>query len=187
MTEGPVGLDEGRGARRRRAAISVFLVLSLIAIGCHLVFASELQRNVLKVVRPYAVALGFDQSWGVFAPDVRPATIGVRARIEYADGSAEWWNLPRGNAITGEYSDYRWRKWLEYILNPAYKQALAPSFVAWLAHERTDARHKPVRITIVGRWYDLYAPGSRKGRLRSDWHEVVIYSAPVTAAMRAGT
>src|SRR5690348_16184837 len=129
MTGPPTALDDSRSARLRRAAISVLLVISLIAVVSFLVMPSDLQTKVMKVTRPYAIATGLDQTWAVFAPDVRPSTIGMRARIEYANGTSEWWDLPLGNKVTGEYADYRWRKWLEYILNPAFKKTLGPPFV----------------------------------------------------------
>ena len=183
----PIGLPGGRSARIRRALISLFLVFTIVAVVSHFIFAPTLQRALFKVTRPYATALGLDQNWGVFAPDPRPQTIDMRARIFYADGTAEWWELPERNPIFGEYVDYRWRKWLEYIINPAFRSTLFQPLAAWLARTHTDAHHIPVRIAFVSRWFDLYPPGSVKGPLHSDWREQAYYTVKVTPAMRAGS
>ena len=183
----PIGLPDGRSARIKRALISLFLVVTIIAIVSHFIFAPALQRALLKVTHPYAVALGLDQNWGVFAPEPRPQTFDMRARIFYADGTAEWWTLPERNPVIGEYVDYRWRKWLEYIVNPSFQKVLFKPLATWLARTHTDAHHEPVRIAFVARWYDLYPPGSVKGPLRSDWREKAYYFVKVTPAMRRGS
>lgn len=187
MGEHRTALPGSRSARVQRALISVFLVVTIVAVVSHFIYAPDLQRNLFKVTRPYATALGLDQNWGVFAPDPRPQTIDMRARIFYADGTTEWWDLPDRNPIFGEYVDYRWRKWLEYIVNPAFRAVLFRPLAAWLARTHTDARHVPVRIAFVSRWFDLYPPGSVKGNLRSDWREQAYYTVNVTPAMRHGS
>ena len=187
MGEGQTGLPADRASRVRRALISALLVFTIVAIVSHFIFAPKLQKDLFTVTRPYASALGIDQNWGVFAPDPRPQTISMRARIFYADGTAEWWDLPESNPVLGEYVDYRWRKWLEYIINPSFRPTLFEPLGAWLARTHTDAQHSPVRIVFVARWFDLYSPGAVKGQLRSDWREVAYYTVQVTPAMRNGT
>jgi hypothetical protein len=186
MDEGQAGLPADRAPRVRRALISLLLVFTIVTVVSHFIFAPKLQKALFTVTRPYASALGIDQNWGVFAPEPRPQTIQMRARIFYADGTAEWWDLPESNALVGEYVDYRWRKWLEYIVNPGFRTTLFQPLAAWLARTHTDAHHVPVRIAFVSRWFDLYAPGAVKGPLRSDWREAAYYTVHVTPAMRRG-
>src|SRR5689334_4127574 len=187
MGDGQMGLPADRASRIRRAVISVLLVFTIVAVVSNFIFAPKLQKAMFTVTRPYTSAVGIDQNWGVFAPDPRPQTIGMRARIFYADGTTEWWNPPESNPVTGEYVDYRWRKWLEYIVNPGYRTTLFEPLAAWLARTHSDAHHVPVRIAFVSRWFDLYAPGTVKGRLHSDWREGAYYTVPVTPAMRQGS
>jgi hypothetical protein len=187
MADGQTGLPADRASRLRRALISVFLVVTIVSVVSFFMYAPTLQKALFKVTRPYGVALALDQNWGVFAPEPRPQTIGMRARIFYANGTAEWWDLPDSNPVVGEYVDYRWRKWLEYIINPDFRTTLFKPLADWLARTHTDARHVPVRIVFVSRWFDLYAPGAVKGALHSDWREQAYYAVHVTPAMRSGS
>ena len=163
--------------RLRRGLLSAVLVFAIVCIVAQLVFDSKLQRDVNKVARPFTSALGLDQNWGVFAPDPRPATISMRARIEYADGTAEWWDLPEGGALVGEYWDYRWRKWLEYIINPGFRPILFRPLAVWLARNHDSFGHRPVRVTFVARWYDLQSPGQKP--FKSDLRETAYYTTAI--------
>lgn len=187
MADGQTGLPADRASRLRRGLISVFLIVTIVSVVSHFLYAPALQKAMYKVTRPYAAALALDQNWGVFAPEPRPQTISMRARIFYADGTAEWWDLPKSNPVIGEYVDYRWRKWLEYIINPDFRTVLFKPLAVWLARTHADAHHVPVRIVFVTRWFDLYSPGAVKGRLRSDWREAAYYTLNVTPAMRRGS
>jgi hypothetical protein len=177
MLDDFIGRPGTKRERVRRGLLSVLLVFAIGCIVAQLVFESKLQRDVNKVARPFTSVLGLDQSWGVFAPDPRAATISMRARIEYADGTAEWWEVPEGDPFVGEYWDYRWRKWLEYIISPTFRPILFRPLAVWLARNHDDFGHRPVRITFVARWRDLKAPGQKP--FTSDLREAAYYTTTI--------
>src|SRR5436853_10736 len=163
-----------REQRVQRAFISVLLVCALITIGSQLIFSSTLQRDLYKVTRPVATATGLDQYWGVFAPDPRPDTIWMFARIRYADGTSESWKVPTANVIVGTYWDYRWRKWLEYIANPQYSGVLWRPASVWIAQTHDNHGHRPIRVTLVAKWWQLNPPGMGQP-LRTPTRETAYY------------
>src|SRR5690349_17596288 len=59
---------------------------------------------------------GLDQGWGLFAPNPRRQQIDISARVEFADGSSAVWRIPRGGPVIAASEDYRWRKWMEYVV-----------------------------------------------------------------------
>jgi hypothetical protein len=181
MWEDMLGRPGTRRERVRHALISALLVFAIACIVAQLVFESQLQKDVNKVAIPFVSTFGLDQNWGVFAPDPRANTIAMRARIEYADGTAEWWNVPYSGALIGEYWDYRWRKWLEYIINPGFRPILFRPLALWIANNHDDFGHRPVRITFVADWDDLNSPGQNP--FTSDKHETAYYTLAITPGM----
>jgi hypothetical protein len=162
--------------------ISAVLVVVLLSVFLELLPDSTLQRQSMKVVRPFVAATGLDQGWGVFAPDPRQQAIAMRARITYADGGREWWDLPDGGPLLGQYWDFRWRKYLEYIINNQFRNILFRPLAVWIAREHDEGGRRPVKVVFVARWYDLYTPVGR-GPLRSAWRESAYYTLPVTKAI----
>ena len=153
-----------------RALISAFLIITLLAIGAINIPESKLRREVLRPGQTYLNATGLDQIWSVFARDPRPTSVAMEARIRYADGTRGVWHVPEGNDVTGEYWDYRWRKWLENVILDARRNQLwrpAAEFIA--GRERAQGR-RPVRVTLVRRWRTLRPPGV-KGPDRGRWRD----------------
>ena len=59
--------------------------------------------------------IGLVQDWAVFSPNPRNESIDVRARIEYVDGTIEFWDVPEYDPGFGAYRQYRWHKLQERI------------------------------------------------------------------------
>ncbi len=147
-----------------RVLISVFLVVTVLAVAFWNLPPSELKRQGLRPLAPYVRATGLDQNWGVFAPNPRQQTLEMVARVQYADGTQGTWRLPSGNALFGAYWDYRWRKWMEWASNDAYPQLRDPAAQFVLREERGAGR-RPVQVELFRRTADLPAPGYKPRQL----------------------
>jgi hypothetical protein len=55
----------------------------------------------LRADHPYLYGLDLEQNWGVFAPDPRQETVDVLARVSFADGSQQTWQIPRRDPVVG--------------------------------------------------------------------------------------
>jgi len=161
-----------------RAAISVFLVATLLALIFWNLPESEIKRKSFKIVRPYITATSLDQNWGVFSPDPRRQTIDVVARVSFADGTRETFGIPRGDDVVGSYWDYRWWKWAEWLRLDTHSDLWRPAAIWFARRAGTDGR-RPTRVTLVRRWYDLLPPGS--GPDLTDWQEYAYYTLPLTS------
>jgi hypothetical protein len=167
-----------------RALITVFLVVTVVALVFWNMPDSRLRYRVLKVLQPYVFATGLDQNWSVFAPDPRRQVLDLNARIEYADGSAEIWKLPSGGALIGTYWDYRWRKWLEYVSSDAHQDLWKPAAI-WIARYEADRSRRPVQVTLIRRWYEINPPGV-KSKESKVWNEFEYYTLAITPAILRG-
>jgi Family of unknown function (DUF5819) len=166
-----------------RAAISVFLIVTLVSLIVWNLPDSEIQRKSLKFVRPYITALSLEQNWGVFAPDPRRQTIDFFARVRYDDGSEEVVRMPTGGSVVGAYWDYHWWKWVESVISDK-RDALWKPAAVWFARRATTDTRRPVKVMLVRRWYDLYPPGP--GPSHGDWNEKTYYTLTVTPPVENG-
>ena len=107
--------------------ISLFVLATLVTILTANLPPSRLQVDLLKADHPYLYGADLEQNWGVFAPDPRQQTVDVLALVTFADGSTETWQVPRRNPVVGEYIDYRWLKWTEWVVSPAYPELAKPT------------------------------------------------------------
>jgi hypothetical protein len=166
-----------------RAAISLFVA---VTVGCLVLWNlpddSALQQESSRVVRPYMLATGLNQNWGVFAPNPRRVTLDFIARVEYADGTTGTMNVPSGGRLIGSYWDYRWRKWYEYVREDAYKGLWLPA-AAWFASRAEEEGRHPVRVTLVRRWRVTLPPG--EGPSQGPWQESAFYTYDVPQSGQA--
>jgi hypothetical protein len=163
-----------------RAAITGLLFFILGSLVAANIPASHLQEKLNTVVQPVRDGVGLDQTWSVFAPEPRRQTFGLEARVAYTDGTAETWSVPTGDPVIAEYRTYHWQKWSEFARaddKPFLWQALA----VWLARTHNSATRRPVQITLIRRWYDLFPPGSHPSR--GPWHEFPYYALEITPAL----
>jgi hypothetical protein len=123
------------------------LLLLLAQIGTHLP-RSEVRSEVGDASERVIRLLASEQSWGVFAPDPRSTSIGLEARITYADGSGDVWELPSGGRIVENLRYYRWRKWLERARSDAYQDIWDPT-ARWIADQFDHGPSPVVRVELV--------------------------------------
>ena len=167
-----------------RAVISVFVAATVLCLVLwNLPDDSALQRETSRIVRPYMLATGLSQNWGVFAPNPRRETLAFEARVTYADGTTETKTVPRGGLLVGSYWDYRWRKWYEYVRGDDYKGLWQPA-AAWFAARAEDEGRQPVRVTLVRRWRASLPPGD--GPSHGPWQEDAFYAYELTPSGEDG-
>ena len=160
-----------------RIALSVVIVAFLVVIVVgNLPGQSYLSQKATKATRPVSNVLGIDQNWGVFAPDPRRQAIDLEAQIEYRDGVSTTWHLPLAGSLVGGYHDYRWRKYLENVIQDSNEFLWEPTAM-WIARHRSR-RDVPVdHVTLVRRWYDLSPPGKGSTRAKP-YNHYAFYTLP---------
>jgi hypothetical protein len=176
--------DRFERTRVGRVLISIFVLVTLVTVLTANMPTSRLQDVLLKANRLYLYGAGLDQSWEVFAPDPRRETIEVSARVDFADGSQATWRVPTRNPVIGEYTDYRWLKWAEYVISPAYPELWRP-IALYVARRFDSATRRPTRVTLSNRWYDLEPPDHISPQPR--FQERTIYETRITDAMLGGS
>jgi hypothetical protein len=139
--------------------LSVLILITLIAIVAINLPNSDLRTIAMRPGQPYLNALGLDQAWGVFAPDPRRAVIDVSAFVTYDDGRVAQWSLPRNGALLGSYTDYRWGKWEEFLIQPRVGSSLWLSAAQWAASREFRPGHAIKRVVLVERYRQLAPPG----------------------------
>jgi hypothetical protein len=167
-----------------RGVLSVLILITLIAIVAINLPNSDLRRIVMKPGQPYLNALGLDQAWGVFAPDPRRASIDVSAVVTYDDGRAAQWNLPRNGALLGSYTDYRWGKWEEFLIQPGVGNSLWLPAAEWAASQEARPGHTIKRVVLVERLRQLFAPGVTPSQ--GPTQRVVFYSLALPGKAQRG-
>ena len=163
--------------------ISIFVVVTIAGIVMTTSSDSELKSQFVRVGQPYLNALGLDQSWNVFAPDPRQKVIDVEGRVRFADGSTSTWKYPRRDPFVGVYSDYRWRKWTEWVTSDAYRDLWKPA-AAYIARQEASAGRRPVSVTLVRRSRGMIPPGTN--RPEQIWEESSYYTLEVTPEILEG-
>ncbi len=169
-------------SRAGRAAISVFIVVTIVSVAVWNLPPSAIKEDALAVTAPYIRATGLNQNWGVFSPNPRRHSLFLSARVRYADGSEEVLSPPRGGALVGGYWDYRWRKWAEWASMDENSELWRPT-ADWFAGRARAQGRDPVSVTLVRRWRDLLPPGP--GPSRGEWQEYVFYTYQVPGAGEA--
>lgn len=111
-------------------------------------------------LRPAAGALllpvGLDQDWALFAPDPRGFSVGVLAKVSYADGRTRTVVPPHNGHVLSPYRTYRWQKYVERLRADDYAGLWEPT-ARWIA----DAQGPGVtRVELVRTFRDARTPGT---------------------------
>jgi hypothetical protein len=122
--------------------------VTLVAIVVTNLPHSDLRRQAMRAGAPYLNAVGLDQAWALFGPEPRRASIALRARIEYPDGTLETWQPPVGGDLAGGYWDYHWQKWQEWVLDERHRGLWRPA-AEYAVHHRARRSLRPTRVTLV--------------------------------------
>ena len=116
----------------------------------------ELRPAAARVVLP----LGLDQDWALFAPDPRGFSVGVHARVTYADGRERRWVPPAKGHLLAPYRTYRWQKYVERLRADDYSSLWEPT-ARWIAD---IAGPGVTRVVLVRTFRDTVVPGDRGPR-----------------------
>lgn len=160
-----------------RVLISLFLLATLITLVTANLPASHLQRLLSRADHAYLYGAGLDQNWSVFAPNPRSNVIEFRAEVFYSNHTHRVWRLPRREPVIGAYVDYRWLKWVEYVLEPQYDRTLWSPAAFYVARQMADKHHRPTLVRLIKREYQLRPPGHVLSKPR--WQEHVYFSLPI--------
>jgi hypothetical protein len=161
--------------------ITVGVVLFLLCeIGTNLP-SSAIQRKESETTNRFARVLGVEQEWGVFAPDPRPTSLELEARITFEDGSRTTWHLPHGSPIGENLRYYRWRKWLERARSDSYSDIWAPT-ARWIASLYADRDSPVAQVQLVRRFHDNVLHGDQP-----PYQEFVYCTVQVDAGSRSCT
>jgi hypothetical protein len=112
----------------------------------------ELRPAAARVVLP----VGLDQDWALFAPDPRAFSVGVYARVTYADGRERRWVPPDKGHLLAPYRTYRWQKYVERLRADDYSSLWQPT-ARWIADE---AGPGVTRVVLVRTFRDTVVPGT---------------------------
>lgn len=162
-----------------RVVISVFVVVTLLAVLTANLPVSRLQDLLLGVGHRYIYATGLDQSWSVFSPDPRRQVIHAAATVTFADGSTKTWQVRQWNDVLGAYVDYHWLKWQEFVVSPGYEQSLGRPFALYAARQLATPTKRPVRVVVTNTYYDLSQPGIPQAQFNQ---HATIYQTNITPA-----
>lgn len=185
-TEGPPrpseDLDEARDdapemSGRKRLGVSVLIVLVLLGMLASVAPRSQLREELRDVTRPFLLASGVDQGWGVFSPSPPTTTNQVVARVDRADGTVGVYPMEGGIGIA-EYWDYRWRKYAEQMWRKRGAERERVAFAGWIADQDRAAGHEPVRVTLVRQTRQNLPPGP--GPDAGEWREIPFFTTPAS-------
>jgi hypothetical protein len=160
-----------------RGLISAFLVVLVGLVVATNLPASPLRDKLMGPGQGYLNALGLDQSWAIFAPEPREASIGLRAVVRYDDGSTQTWQIPNDDPVIGTFRDYRWRKWMENVIADANQQLWRPAAI-WVAAHETRPGRRAVQVTLTRRFATLQPPGRNPSQL--PWQDKLFYTLNIT-------
>jgi hypothetical protein len=163
-----------------RGVLSVLIVITLLAIVAINLPNSDLRTIAMRPGQPYLNALGLDQAWGVFAPDPRRAVIDVSALVTYDDGKVAQWTIPRNGALLGSYTDYRWGKWEEFLIQPGVGSSLWRPAAQWAASQEPRPGRTIKRVVLVEATRPLAPPGVNPSI--GPTQRRLIYSLPLRGA-----
>lgn len=154
----------------------VFCVVLLVVLGVWIVApnmpASPIRNRVDSLWQP-ATNIGLIQDWSVFSPNPRAESIDLYALVEYEDGSAVRWDVPRGDPIVGAYFTYRWHKWQDRVRLDV-RSDLWPTTGEWIARQHERDGELPATVRLVRRWR-VHEPLTASGVVDSAWMEFEFY------------
>ena len=149
------------------------VALVLVIVGWWIVMPNmpaSAVRNKLDVTWQPADQLGLLQDWGVFSPNPRDISLDVRARVEYDDGTVEFWDIPDFDPLIGAYREYRWNKWQERVRLDV-RSDLWPSTAAWIAEQHRRNGELPARVVLIRRWIEHSALVDGQILVNAGWNE----------------
>lgn len=161
-----------------RLAISVGVVILLLAqVGTHLP-TSALARVVAPPAARAVNMLAWEQTWAVFAPNPRSISLDLEATVTFADGSTARWTVPDGPVVGANLRLYRWRKWLENVRADDSWLLWDPT-ARWIASLYRNGPSPVVRVDLTRLFHENLAEGPQP-----PWRAYTFYSLDLSTAAR---
>lgn len=161
-------------SRWGRIAISLLVVVVIgLEVATHLP-PSALDRAVDEPADQAVRLLGIEQAWGVFAPNPRTTSLGLEARVTFADGSTATWTVPTGARVGSNLRYYRWRKWLERARADGYRSIWRPT-AQWIASIHAGGPSPVVQVELVRHFRENVLAGPP-----NPWQEATYFTLDLT-------
>lgn len=145
-------------------AVRVLLTIAMAVLAVAVLLWNLPAGRPHDAVRPAAAhvlfPIGLDQDWALFAPNPRAFSVGVYARVTYADGRERIRVLPHNGRLVAPYRTYRWQKYVERLRADDYTNLWEPT-ARWIAD---DAGPGVTKVVLVRTFRDAVTPGDRDRR-----------------------
>lgn len=160
-------------ARFGRVRIGIVVAVTAFWIAAPNMPSSAVRDELAPLWEP-AANTGLVQDWAVFSPNPRSQSVDVRARLEFDDGTIDFWDVPEFDPGFGAFRQYRWHKWQERVRLDNREVYWQPT-AEWIADERVRDGLRPVRITLIRRWIDHEPLTSSGPAVDVGWNEFEFY------------
>ena len=144
-----------------RAVLTLLMAVLALAVLVWNLPAGKPRDTLRPAATHVLYPIGLDQDWALFAPDPRSFSVGVYARITYADGRERIRVPPHNGHLLAPYRTYRWQKYVERLRADDYQSLWEPT-ARWIAR---DAGPGVTKVVLVRTFRDAVVPGSGKQRV----------------------
>jgi hypothetical protein len=158
-----------------RAVLTLLMAVLAAAVLVWNLPAGQARDEVRPAAAHVLYPIGLDQDWALFAPDPRTFSVGVFARVTYADGRERIRIPPHNGHLFAPYRTYRWQKYVERLRADEYASLWEPT-ARWIAR---DAGPGVTKVVLVRTFRDAVVPGS--GKTRPVRGEFAFYTLNVTS------
>jgi hypothetical protein len=157
-----------------RVVLTVLMAVLAVAVLVWNLPAGRARDAVRPAAAHVLYPIGLDQDWALFAPDPRTFSVGVYARITYADGHEKIKVPPHNGHLVAPYRNYRWQKYVERLRADDYSSLWAPT-ARWIARDNGPGVTK---VVLVRTFRDAVTPGD--GGKRPARGEYAFYTLDLT-------
>jgi hypothetical protein len=158
-----------------RVVLTVLMAVLAVAVLAWNMPAGKPRDAVRPAAAHVLYPIGLDQDWALFAPDPRTFSVGVYARITYADGRQRVRVPPHNGHLLAPYRTYRWQKYVERLRADDYSSLWEPT-ARWIAR---DAGPGVTKVVLVRTFREAVVPGTGKKRVAPG--EFAFYTLDLTS------
>jgi hypothetical protein len=144
-----------------RVVLTLLMAVLAVAVLIWNLPAGPARDEVRPAAAHVLYPIGLDQDWALFAPDPRSFSVGVYARITYADGHTRIRVAPHNGHLLAPYRTYRWQKYVERLRADDYQSLWEPT-ARWIARE---AGPDVTKVELVRTFRDAVTPGKAGPRV----------------------
>lgn len=139
-----------------RVVLTVVITVLAAAVVVWNLPPGEVRARLTPASAYVLYPLGLDQDWALFAPEPRRFSVGLYARVSYADGHERIWAPPARGLLLAPYRTYRWQKYVERARADDYPN-LREETARWLTRELGPGVTK---VVLVRTFREAVTPGS---------------------------